>query len=112
MPYNPTYAAQCHDIPCYVTGFDVVVTNPSGTEHVFTLDDDCGQVTNISMLSKILRKALADFLEANDLDASACGCCRDAVDAVFNLADKTMTIDIVGDTDPDTIQVVPPFAAG
>lgn len=113
MPYEASRAAQCANVPCWVTSYTVEVANTEGDGYVFTLVDGCGIVTNISMLSKVLRKALAQFLEDNTLDPSECGCCRDAVGAEFDLADKTMTIDIAGSPSVlDDLIVVPPFAAG
>lgn len=112
--YTQEKAAMCHDVPCYINGFTVVVTSVGGGVYRFTVTDNCTQVTSLKMLSAITRKALDMVIEADELDAvnNDCGCCRNGKGASFNLNGKYMQIALSGSVTATSYTVVPPFAAG
>jgi hypothetical protein len=112
--YTQEKAGQCHDVPCFITGFPVAVTSVGGGVYRFTVTDGCTQVTSLKMLSAITRKALDMVIAADDLadTNNECGCCRNGKGASFNLDGKYMEIALSGSVTADTYTVVPPFAAG
>jgi len=114
--YNIERAGLCHDIPCWVSGFDVTIDDVVGGISITLTGDTCNQVTDCKMLSSVLRAALNTYLTANSLE-KVCGCCRDGEGLSFNLAGKyAQWISAEGVlAQPGiatVVSVTPPFAAG
>jgi hypothetical protein len=77
-----------------------------------TLTDGCGIVTNLKMLSGILRSAFDQVVEVDALTAADCGCCRDGAELSFNMDGKYAEFSSTVAVTEDTYTVTKPFKSG
>jgi hypothetical protein len=110
--YSESRGEQCHDVPCYVGAFDVVVSDEGSDVFRLTVDDDCNMITNLKLLSGIVRSAFDLVVEADGLTPETCGCCRDGAELSFNLAGKYAEFTTTATVTEDTYTVSPPFKSG
>lgn len=103
---------QCHDVPCYINSFDVVVTDEGADVFRMTVTDGCNMITTLKMLSSVLRSAFDLVVAADDLTPETCGCCRDGAELSFNLAGKYAEFTTTATVTEDTYEVTKPFKFG
>jgi len=110
--YSEAREVQCHDIPCYIDTFSVVVSDEGSDVYRMTVTDGCNVITNLKLLSGILRKAFDAVVAADELTPAVCGCCRDGAELSFNLAGKYAEFTTTATVTEDTYEVTKPFKSG